>query len=52
MGTSSSHVSNIYYPLCAVAMAMFSLGYEGEVPGEVRALVINPVMPQQVCVKY
>lgn len=30
-------------------MATFSLGYEGEeVPGEVKALEINPAMPQQV----
>jgi len=32
-------------------MVTFSLGYEGEeVPGEVKALEINPVMPQQVCI--
>ena len=36
--------------MCIVTMVIFSLGYEGEeVPGEVKALEINPVMPQQVC---
>lgn len=50
MGTSSSYVSNVCYTACVVTMATFSLGYEGEeVPGEVKALELNPVMPQQVC---
>ena len=50
MGTSSSYVSAACHAVCNVTMAIISLGYEGEeVPGEVRALEINPVMPQQVC---
>ena len=51
MGTSSSYVSGVCHAMSVVTMAIyFSLGYEGEeVPGEVKALEINPVMPQQVC---
>ena len=50
MGTSPSCVSTTCQAMYDVTMAMFSLGYEGEeVPGEVKALEINPVMPQQVC---
>ena len=50
MGSSSSYVSAECHVMCVVTMAIFSLGYEGEeVPGEVKALEINPVMPQQVC---
>ena len=50
MGTSSSCVSTKCHAMYDVTMAIFSLGYEGEeVPGEVKALEINPIMPQQVC---
>ena len=53
MGASSSYVSGSFCTINVVTMATFSLGYEGEeVPGEVRALEINPVMPQQVCPVY
>lgn len=50
MGSSSSYVSAECHIVCVVIMVIFSLGYEGEeVPGEVKALEINPVTPQQVC---
>ena len=50
MGTGPSYVSVACHVVSRITMATFSLGYEGEeVPGEVKALEINPVMPQQVC---
>ena len=53
MGTSSSYVSDSLCTINVVTVATFSLGYEGEeVPGEVKALEINTVMPQQVCPVY
>lgn len=53
MGTSSSYVSDNFCAVNVVTMATFSLGYEGEeVPGEVKALEINTVMPQQVSPIY